>query len=91
MCGLFNSQLNARCKVGASQHHATSRRARGPWRGQAGGFSWRSVGSLNRAKINVLPFGGACFKEKMIVRGAILPGDYYKIKRLILVQTKTRI
>ena len=25
-------------------------------------------GGPNRAKINVLPFGGACFKEKMIVR-----------------------
>ena len=32
-------------------------------------------GGPNRAKINVLPFGGAGFKEKMIVRGAVLPAD----------------
>ena len=40
-------------------------------------------GGPNRAKVNVLPFGGACFKEKLIVRGAILPADYYNIQRLI--------
>ena len=45
-------------------------------------------GGPNRAKINVLPFGGACFKEKMIVRGAVLPADHYNIKRLIFVQNK---
>ena len=45
-------------------------------------------GGPNRAKINVLPFGGASFKEKMIVRGAILPADHYNTKRLMLVQIK---
>ena len=45
-------------------------------------------GGPNRAKITVLPFGGAGFKEKLIVRGAILPADYYNSKRLMLVQTK---
>ena len=45
-------------------------------------------GGPNRAKINVLPFGGACFKEKLIVRGAVLPADHYNIKRLMFVQNK---
>ena len=45
-------------------------------------------GGPNRAKVNVLPFGGACFKEKLIVRGAILPADYYNIQRLMLIQNK---
>ena len=33
-------------------------------------------GGPNRGEITVLPFVGACFKEKMIVRGALLPDDY---------------
>ena len=36
----------------------------------------------------MLPFGGAGFKEKLIVRGAILPADYYNIQRLMLIQNK---